>query len=322
MSKYDKIRNSFFLKFSTNLDLVRPYLNFQIGYLNNDGEFEQPSKVFICPICFKLFDCSSLAQNDATNSLTLEDIPPKKLGGKPLTLTCKRCNNFLGGTRLDSKLFWNLEVEPFLTQQPNSSIDASFMINQNVKTKGKMIYLERNKFKFLLNPNSNPNFINNFNDFQKNWEINVTFQFPNKRIVLLALLRIAHLKMFSLFGYGYLLNPMTQIICRQLENPDDEIISHLPVFNKVEKAPGIYFIKSPKQLRSFLVVFSLKHLDQKKTFSVIIPGPNDSSFNLNSTIYKNPMFTAKLDIIPELDYLTDPNKILAFTEIWDYYKRK
>src|SRR5690349_23826815 len=42
-----------------------------------------------CPICLECFDREAL---DARN-LTLEHIPPESIGGKPLCLTCKSCND-------------------------------------------------------------------------------------------------------------------------------------------------------------------------------------------------------------------------------------
>ena len=51
---------------------------------------EQPT--YICPICLTHFTSIS----DLKNPLTLEDAPPKSLGGKADTLTCKNCNNTCG----------------------------------------------------------------------------------------------------------------------------------------------------------------------------------------------------------------------------------
>ena len=51
---------------------------------------------YICPICRDL-----IPRPDAFERATFEDVPPKSFGGRPLVLTCKRCNN-LAGTLLDA----------------------------------------------------------------------------------------------------------------------------------------------------------------------------------------------------------------------------
>jgi hypothetical protein len=48
--------------------------------------------VYVCPICAQLFDETALADG----RLTLEDVPPKASGGRPIILTCKTCNNTAG----------------------------------------------------------------------------------------------------------------------------------------------------------------------------------------------------------------------------------
>ena len=52
-----------------------------------------------CPLCLEAFGPNSIASGD----LTVEHIIPHRLGGRTVTLTCKRCNNLHGST-LDSHL--------------------------------------------------------------------------------------------------------------------------------------------------------------------------------------------------------------------------
>ena len=48
--------------------------------------------VYVCPICAKAFPREAVH----AGMLTFEDVTPKKFGGRPLVLTCKRCNNTAG----------------------------------------------------------------------------------------------------------------------------------------------------------------------------------------------------------------------------------
>jgi hypothetical protein len=90
-------KEKIFKLFSQNLEWVKehPSIRFKPDFSNG----------YICPLCFETFFEKDL---DATleNYLTLEDIPPKSLGGKPLALTCKKCNS-RSGHELDVHLLNN-----------------------------------------------------------------------------------------------------------------------------------------------------------------------------------------------------------------------
>ena len=123
MTKRDIIRQKIFSAYSANIINICKIKKWQVGYLGEKGEYLKVKKPYICPICELLFQEESLNQN-SSNPLTLEDVPPKKLGGKPIILTCKNCNNKLGGTKLDSQLIWDLEIQPFMKREPKSRIKA------------------------------------------------------------------------------------------------------------------------------------------------------------------------------------------------------
>jgi hypothetical protein len=88
MSKGIGKRKKIFDKFVNQLKI----LNENNLLANFEGHEEG---VYICPICLNKFSKKDLSGN-STNMLTLEDAPPKALGGKANTLTCKKCNNKCG----------------------------------------------------------------------------------------------------------------------------------------------------------------------------------------------------------------------------------
>jgi hypothetical protein len=47
---------------------------------------------YVCPLC--------LGASQSIEAFTVEDVPPRKVGGRPLVLTCKPCNDY-GGSELD-----------------------------------------------------------------------------------------------------------------------------------------------------------------------------------------------------------------------------
>ncbi|MBI4936404.1 MAG: hypothetical protein HY828_21200 [Actinobacteria bacterium] len=50
--------------------------------------------LYPCPICLTLHDRGSATDG----RLTLEHVPPRRLGGRPIVLTCKRCNSDAGSS--------------------------------------------------------------------------------------------------------------------------------------------------------------------------------------------------------------------------------
>jgi hypothetical protein len=51
--------------------------------------------IYACPLCFTNFSISEFEKFDAERSdeLTLEHVPQKRVGGREILLTCKKCNN-------------------------------------------------------------------------------------------------------------------------------------------------------------------------------------------------------------------------------------
>ena len=52
-------------------------------------------EVYCCPLCLRGFDAEHM------DHLSIEDVPPRSVGGRPLLLTCRECNN-KHGTELDA----------------------------------------------------------------------------------------------------------------------------------------------------------------------------------------------------------------------------
>lgn len=82
----------------TNLRVKKQHW-FDLGAANfaivRPGASEVPA--YPCPICLELFPRDALDDG----RLTAEDVPLRSLGGRPLLLTCKSCNN-TSGTTIDA----------------------------------------------------------------------------------------------------------------------------------------------------------------------------------------------------------------------------
>jgi transcription elongation factor Elf1 len=143
MTDGDKRRRAIFDKFADNLKLL-----VDEGILQ--GITPKFDRTYICPICKDHFSVDALDQSIA-NPLTLEDAPPKSLGGKANILTCKTCNNSCG-QKIDYHLterMRELDRSQFL---PKTEFNAKFEQNGTVvqgtiriEEDGKITAIHKNK---------------------------------------------------------------------------------------------------------------------------------------------------------------------------------
>jgi len=118
---------------------------------------------YVCPICLSKFH----SLETEGNPLTLEDAPPKSLGGKANTLTCQSCNNFCG-RHIDFHLTEKLreidsaEFLPGTNTKVSVSIDGEIFRGEiSVDDEGvmKMIHSKKNN-----HPDKLDSTIENFED--------------------------------------------------------------------------------------------------------------------------------------------------------------
>ena len=76
------------------LSLLNEYVTriSRLSFITKDGDASIVENTYICPLCLQSFKVDDLGDT-ITDYLSLEDIPQKAMGGHPLLLTCKKCNN-------------------------------------------------------------------------------------------------------------------------------------------------------------------------------------------------------------------------------------
>ena len=79
---------------------------------------------YCCPICKKIFPFQALE----SGVLTLERVPPEKLGGMPIALTCKQCNSTAG---------YSIDAAIVNRSKLNKSIEA--LVRKNGNYEGRAI---------------------------------------------------------------------------------------------------------------------------------------------------------------------------------------
>ncbi len=258
MNEFEKRRYDIFTKYSGNLRMLvenRLIPPIDLPFL----------KTYLCPICTRPFSEKSLDQS-VQNPLTLEDAPPKALGGKANVLTCKECNNTLG-SKVDSHLSNNFRRKDLLALHPNTSFDVYLTNQAGLKVKGKIHVDEfRNLTAEHSRINNNPTTAEDFaNSITKEPDSRLlNFNLPPSHIdedkFFTALLKTAYLMMFQRFGYLFLFEPVYTRVRNQLMEPETPLYNFEDWYafppNEV-LATGIYVVNEPL-MKSWAVSFTLK----------------------------------------------------------------
>lgn len=95
--------------------------------------------------------------------------------------------------------------------------------------------------------------------------------------VAAALLKIAYLYVFRLFGYGALIPESMQSVRRQIEDPTKPVLpkSWVVKWPFLEDVPGVSLVFWPGGLRAYLVVFDLDSGRRRRRFGILLPEPDD-----------------------------------------------
>jgi len=280
---------------------------------------------YICPLCCRGFMVDDLNQS-LENPLTVEDVPPKALKGKPITITCKECNSS-AGILLDSELKGLIDHLNF--QKPNTKANMEIEI-KGVILNATMTFDENGKSNMVINQEHNDpqkweklalgliegevvdeskNTITIKGDESNEFNFKVKAKKTHKKKSLLSILRAGYLYAYTKFGAEFLaLNPNLSIIRKQIDNPNDEIIPNYGImsFSLTEESVGVHWVPS---MNCFLSVFKLE-LDTNKYFTgVILPGPfKDSLDHFNKLEkYRKENEFLKGKKLPDLDYFQKEN---------------
>lgn len=271
MNQNEKKRAQIFNKFSQQWEILKQnnlLRGYSQKYVGN----------YICPICLEHFSPKDLNQK-LPNPLTLEDAPPKSLGGKANTLTCKKCNNNLG-TQIDSHLHYRLNEIDKKKFLPNTESKVKVKMGDKI-VQGTVLVDEHGTITMFHTSKNNHK--ERLDEFIKRIDPNsenpfVTVEFPMGKVDLeklqFALLKSAYLLVFEKFGYLFILDKVYDRLREQLLNPNKKIYPTKfwfePPFPK--SMCGVHFI-TDKGMESILVVFLLKTNNTERIIGAMLPLP-------------------------------------------------
>lgn len=265
MTDGEKKRKSIFDKYSENLLFLKGenIIDIELKY----------DKTYICPICLDQFSEIALDQT-IENPLSLEDAPPKSLGGKAKILTCKKCNNTCGH-EIDKHLTERMQELDYHKFKTNTEFTAKFEVNGNT-VQGKISIDEYGTMTaYHMDKNNNPIKLQDYIKNAKKDTI-INLQIDKKQVnpinLQIALLKTGYLLTFEKYGYSLILDNSYDRIRQQLRNPL-EIIYPLDFWFQAplpKEVYGVPFIIE-NGLEAICPIFPLKTSASERVFVTIIP---------------------------------------------------
>lgn len=261
-----------------------------IPFVTSDGVEFRMADAYICPLCQHIYAT-------AHDALTLEHVPPKSAGGKPILVTCKACNNSQGAD-LDVYLMNELEISHNLSHLDTIPQKSKIAFN-GVEVNGQITFSKSEGFRFMISPdNNNPIEFERVMKEAKNakdgYEIklkaNITNHKRNTNLANIALLKSAYLMSFMELGYMYVLNPSTNRVREQIQNPKLQLICAPYVIANETGIPdelphGVYYAKFEDMVCIVVVMdLQLPKSEQKHRKAVVLPNPLDSHNEIYSVL--------------------------------------
>jgi hypothetical protein len=232
------------------------------------GEF------YACPCCLRAYGRDAL---DA-RVLTEEHVPPDKVGGRKLVLTCKACNN-IAGTRLDRPAADRETLHDFLAARaPDRALDLEFTVGDIATIHGDIRHADDALLLFVVPKNNHPKHLEELTRTLNAWAAgevaNARGRYRlTKRVSVtrarLSWVRAAYLAAFAALGWQYVFQPCLDPLRAQLADPEASLLPPLAL-----RDPGasperrqLLIVQEPPELRSLAVVLG--------RYTVFLPSPAD-----------------------------------------------
>jgi hypothetical protein len=231
--------------------------------LPGSGEF------YACPCCLGLFAREAVA----SRVLTIEDVPPKALGGRPMLLTCRTCNND-AGSQLDAHAAMQAVGDSFARGADTGRWIRATSFADGIPLRGRARMTDAGLLFTGIPQQNAPAARADFeaalaaygsSDPGRGLSVTVHTGFEDPR-ARFSLIRAAYLAAFAGLGWTYILQPALPPVREQLRSPDVEILK--PYLFRDPSTPStqrtILIVTDPPELASVAVTVG--------EFTVFLPG--------------------------------------------------
>ncbi len=233
-------------------------------------------QLYLCPICGRGYSEESAITG---KELTLEDVPPRNMGGRGLLLTCKECNS-KAGYKIDYHIKSQLDLQDlagiFMGQSGGGKSSGTMLINDErfpitVQRKDGCTEIK------LIKKANDPTKVNNLKDFMTalsvngggdglEFNINKTVKL-DYRLLKIAFLKSGFLLVTAMLGYRYAFDKRLLIVREQISNPEKDLLGTCFWIEqgKAQPFPKRRIISVSDPLPLFLVTYD--------NGAVILPNP-------------------------------------------------
>jgi len=296
--------------------LKRQFFKKGAAALRNLIEIDQ--ECYCCPICKRLYPYEGFDSGE----LTIEHAPPEKVGGKPLALTCKKCNSVAG-----------YSIDKAVVQRQRQLDFTRAIMGQKSDFKGRGTFSfggEKLNISFEVDNGipsikplkeiNDPKKLKNNKDYMMQlkqtgiWgrqEFSITsddnYHIKHSNV---GDLKTAFIICFAFFGYTYALHKRLSPVRKQIMNYSEEIINGywLPSDPKVTQKHFICLTETP------IVGLAVK-LDNSTIFLPWLDGPEDFYKHLEENYIDKGPFTFQgriynwpISLEMNMDFMNTHNK--------------
>jgi hypothetical protein len=273
---------------------------------------------FACPLCYKVIQHTSPLRDVVAE----EHIVPSELGGRLVTLTCRRCNNDQG-SKLDAHLIQRVRVE-------TGRYPLSARLQVGDGEFGAKLHLPQSESDLLdivrvpqqSDPRKLKAAMSNLVAGGKDVHFKINYGYNDKQS-LSGLLRAAYLLMFYHFGYQYVLDVSAKGANWQIQNPyeptgvleaiqwrvQDLMPTTLPM-------PAVTVVRQPVAYQCFMVILQLDDASNHHA-AVMLPPPGQDGSEFYGRLLSPEGAGLRTTTVVE----TPKGKFLPFMGVWDEYTR-
>jgi hypothetical protein len=174
---------------------------------------------YVCPLCVRPFSLEALGSGE----LTAEHVPPDKLGGRPLVLTCRKCNNE-AGTQADA----HAVARAITVEAMAGRLDRKRKAKATVGDVTANVFINPfDQALTVLEARNAPGTLDRLRETARPGAT-VSVEYIEDRFdelsARVSFLRAAYLVLFAVFGYPVVADPALDIVRAQIANPKQRII--------------------------------------------------------------------------------------------------
>jgi hypothetical protein len=227
--------------------------------------------VYLCPLCLRF----SIMEDLVGDRLTVEDVPPKSVGGKPMVLTCRECNNDRGGSKIDSHAAARERFVDSATGVSSEPIRGELGVG-DLSARGDL-YLAGGGLGFVYKKKEKANNLKEFEALRRvlhDPNTHRRFSAPDKiisgELANLSYIRAAYLASFAAFGWTHIFREVFKPLRDRLTLATDADLPDTLFYDPDETSAKneMLLVTEPGPQNGLLLV-------SMSRAQVVLPGPDD-----------------------------------------------